>query len=149
MLQLVCAGTTKLIFITCRMQTTLNVHVILMKHQDDDTTFMVGVSLGWAYDADEASLSSITSPRALSPSAISPKVAVGAALASARRAELDGSPTDSAAGVSLRAWTGYRVAVAKTVADRPWRRGDRTRTQYNLVSLDTKYRERSNKRKII
>jgi hypothetical protein len=126
------------------MQTTLNVHVILMKHRDDDTTSMAGVSLGWAYDADEAPLSSITSPNA-----ISPKVAVGAALASAHRAELDGSPTDSAAGVSLRAWTGYRVVVAKTVASRPWRRGDRTRTQDNLVSLGTKYRERSNKRKII
>jgi hypothetical protein len=72
------------------MQTTLNVHVILMKHIDDDTTSMASVSLGWAYDADEAPLSSITSPSALSPSAISPNVAVGAALASARRAELDG-----------------------------------------------------------
>jgi hypothetical protein len=120
-----------------------------MKHQDDDTTSMVGVSLGWAYDADEAPLSSITSPSAFSPSVISPNVAVGAALASACRTELDGSPTDSAAGVSLRAWTGYRVAVAKTVAGHSWRRGDRTRTQDNLVSLGTKYRERSNKRKII
>jgi hypothetical protein len=51
--------------------------------------------------------------------------------------------------VSLRAWTGYRVAVGKTVAGHPWRRGDRTYTQDNLVSLGTKYRERSNKKKII
>jgi hypothetical protein len=61
-LQLVCAGTRKLVFVTCRMQTTLNVHVILMKHQDDDTTSMDGVSLGWAYDADEAPLSALHHP---------------------------------------------------------------------------------------
>jgi hypothetical protein len=103
------------------MQTTLNVHVILMKHLDDDTTSMVGVSLGWAYDADEAPLSSMTSPSAISPSAISPNVAVDVALASARRAELDGSrrTMQQGPGVSLRAWTGYRVAVAKTVVGRP------------------------------
>jgi hypothetical protein len=59
------------------------------------------------------------------------------------------SPADGASEVSLRVWTGYRAAVARTVSGRPWRRGDGTHAQDNLVSLDTKYMGRSNKRKII
>jgi hypothetical protein len=92
----------------------------------------------------------MTSPSTTSPSAISPNTAVGAtvanaALASARRP----SSVDGAAGLNLGAWMGHRAAVSRKVAARPWRRGDRTHAQGNLVSLDTKYRERSNKRKNI